>query len=104
MCFLFLGLCAHSPKHLEDIGNGYFKSGTTLSNQIRVLKSKWPQARNALSKNLVGLMEDALAKVRFDKDVRVLVLRSAAPGMFCAGADLKERAQMPLEEVNFIIV
>ena len=34
------------------------------------------------------------------KDVRVVVLRSLLPGIFCAGADLKERAKMTEEEVQ----
>merc|ERR1719430_2653345 len=42
-------------------------------------------------------MEDA---VKFDKTARVLVLRSHARGAFCAGADLKERAQMKPDEVG----
>jgi len=36
-------------------------------------------------------------------DTRVIILRSEEPGMFCSGADLKERATMGQEEaVNFV--
>lgn len=59
-----------------------------------------PKARNALGKNLVSLMEQAVSELKFDKACRVVVIRSENPGMFCAGADLKERAQMPVEEVG----
>merc|ERR1719494_1390166 len=55
---------------------------------------------NALSKNLVTEMEAAVNAVKFDKSVRVLVLRSHAKGAFCAGADLKERAKMTPDEVG----
>merc|ERR1719180_779737 len=58
-----------------------------------------PKAMNALSKNLVTEMEAAVNAVKFDKTVRVLVLRSHAKGAFCAGADLKERAKMTPDEV-----
>mmetsp|Transcript_17670 Transcript_17670/g.26475 ORF Transcript_17670/g.26475 Transcript_17670/m.26475 type:complete len:288 (-) Transcript_17670:180-1043(-) len=58
-----------------------------------------PKARNAMSKNLVACLEDALQEVKFDKDVRAVILRSENPGMFCAGADLKERATMAEHEV-----
>lgn len=58
------------------------------------------QARNSFSKNLVGLLSEAIDAVRFDKNVRVVVLRSTTPGIFCAGADLKERAKMPPAEVG----
>ncbi|GAB5365251.1 hypothetical protein AAMO2058_001041300 [Amorphochlora amoebiformis] len=59
-----------------------------------------PKARNALSKNLVSLMEDAIEEIKFDKTARVVVLRSENAGMFCAGADLKERSQMTEDEVG----
>merc|ERR1719447_479653 len=58
-----------------------------------------PKAMNALSKNLVTEMEAAVNAVKFDKSVRVLVLRSHAKGAFCAGADLKERAKMTPDEL-----
>lgn len=41
----------------------------------------------------------ALDNVRFDTAVRAVVLRSAVPKAFCAGADLKERALMTKPEV-----
>merc|ERR1719300_596277 len=50
-------------------------------------------------------MEAALKAVKFDKTCRVLVIRSHAKGAFCAGADLKERAQMTPDEVGpFVLV
>lgn len=45
-------------------------------------------------------MTEGLNAVKFDKNVRCLIIRSEHPGIFCAGADLKERAQMPVEEVG----
>lgn len=58
-----------------------------------------PKAMNALSKNLVKNLTSAIDAVKFDKSVRVLIIRSHAKGAFCAGADLKERAQMTPAEV-----
>ena len=45
---------------------------------IVVLGINRPKAMNALSKSLVASMEEAIAAVRFDKTVRVLVIRSHA--------------------------
>jgi methylglutaconyl-CoA hydratase len=45
-------------------------------------------------------LADAVEAVRFDRNVRVVLLRSTTPGIFCAGADLKERAQMAPSEVG----
>jgi len=59
-----------------------------------------PKAMNALSKNLCAMMTSAIDAVKFDKSVRVLIIRSHAKGAFCAGADLKERATMTPAEVG----
>jgi len=59
-----------------------------------------PKAMNALSKRLVADFTEAINAVKFDKNVRVLVLRSHVKGAFCAGADLKERAKMTPAEVG----
>nr|ACO10123.1 Methylglutaconyl-CoA hydratase, mitochondrial precursor [Osmerus mordax] len=52
------------------------------------------KARNALGNVFVSQMREIVACVSCDAAVRVLVFRSLLPGVFCAGADLKERAQM----------
>ena len=54
----------------------------------------------ALSKNLVKNLSSAIDAVKFDKNCRVVIIRSHAKGAFCAGADLKERAQMTPAEVG----
>jgi len=41
-----------------------------------------------------------LHELKFDKDTRVVILRSSDSGVFCAGADLKERATMTQPEVS----
>ncbi|XP_054996151.1 enoyl-CoA hydratase domain-containing protein 2, mitochondrial isoform X3 [Sorex araneus] len=53
-----------------------------------------PRARNALGNVFVSQMLEALAQLRGDRQVRVLLFRSVVKGVFCAGADLKEREQM----------
>jgi methylglutaconyl-CoA hydratase len=58
-----------------------------------------PAAKNALGRRMMAEFADALAAVRFDQAVRVVIVRSAVPGVFCAGADLKERAAMTKPEV-----
>ena len=58
-----------------------------------------PAAKNALGRQLMTEFRAALAEVRFDPSVRVVILHSQVPGVFCAGADLKERATMAPPEV-----
>ncbi|XP_048146910.1 methylglutaconyl-CoA hydratase, mitochondrial isoform X2 [Corvus hawaiiensis] len=60
-------------------------------------------AKNALSKNLVKMMSKAVDALKSDKKVRTVIFRSEVPGIFCAGADLKERAKMHSSEVSSFV-
>uniref|UniRef100_A0A7N5K9Z9 3-hydroxyisobutyryl-CoA hydrolase n=1 Tax=Ailuropoda melanoleuca TaxID=9646 RepID=A0A7N5K9Z9_AILME len=62
-----------------------------------------PSARNALGNVLVSELLEALAQLREDQQVRVLLFRSGVKGVFCAGADLKEREQMSEAEVEIFV-
>lgn len=59
-----------------------------------------PQAMNAIGRNFVTNMEESMDFVRRNKEVRTVILKSDVKGVFCAGADLKERAQMKEEDVG----
>ncbi|GAU95142.1 hypothetical protein RvY_06817 [Ramazzottius varieornatus] len=67
---------------------------------IGILSLNRPSARNALSKNLVHLFTQFIEAQAKNADLRVLVIRSTVAGVFCAGADLKERAKMTDAEVD----
>lgn len=67
---------------------------------ITVFGLSRPAAKNAISKNLLTEFKEAIDDVRHDTSVRVVLVRSLVPGVFCAGADLKERAKMKPEEVG----
>ncbi|KAJ8916107.1 hypothetical protein NQ315_004474 [Exocentrus adspersus] len=62
-----------------------------------------PQQKNAISTHLLQQLTKALDKVYCDNAARVLIFHSLAPGAFCAGADLKERAEMPPKEVSTFV-
>ena len=59
-----------------------------------------PEARNALGRQFMAELRDALDQVQYDRKVRVVILRSVVPNVFCAGADLKERLGMAPQEVR----
>ncbi|CAM9940855.1 unnamed protein product, partial [Hapterophycus canaliculatus] len=59
---------------------------------------------NALGFRLISELEEAVGKVARDESVRAVVLTSAVPGVFCAGADLKERATMSQSEAELFVV
>ncbi|MBI2709533.1 MAG: crotonase/enoyl-CoA hydratase family protein [Actinobacteria bacterium] len=52
-----------------------------------------PEARNALSGEMLTLMSDAWDEINADPEIRVAVLTGAG-GAFCAGADLKAMTQV----------
>ena len=59
---------------------------------VRVLTLNRPQARNALSRDLIRACYAALTAADADESVRAVVLTGADPA-FCAGVDLKEAAR-----------
>ena len=56
-----------------------------------------PEARNALNRALIGLLEQAIQRAEADDAVRVLLLDATGPH-FAAGADIAEMAAMSAAE------
>lgn len=67
---------------------------------IAVLELNQPKNKNAFSINLVRLMRKYMDTLSQENNCRVLIIKSAVPGVFCAGADLKERAKLTPEQVT----
>lgn len=71
------------------------------SGNIRVLLLNRPNARNALSKNLLTSLAQHVNSISAEGGngpTRALVIGSNADSAFCAGADLKERLHMTKDE------
>ena len=49
-----------------------------------------PDKRNAFNLAMWQLLPELLAEAVADKSLRVIILQSSTPGMFCAGADIAE--------------
>jgi len=61
-----------------------------------------PEARNALSTQMLGELVDAMERARDDDEVRAVVLTGSGDKVFCAGADLGGfAADAPLVEKHF---
>jgi enoyl-CoA hydratase len=58
-----------------------------------------PQARNALNRAMCEDLVAASSAAAADPDVRLVLVRGAGP-VFCAGADLKERKDMSVDDVR----
>uniref|UniRef100_A0A8C0JZ43 AU RNA binding methylglutaconyl-CoA hydratase n=1 Tax=Canis lupus dingo TaxID=286419 RepID=A0A8C0JZ43_CANLU len=67
---------------------------------IVVLGINRAYAKNTFSKSLVKMLSKAVDALKSDKKVRTIIVRSEVPGIFCAGADLKERVKMNPSEVG----
>ena len=65
---------------------------------LRILLNR-PQARNALSRQMVAELQEAVAQASSDDSVRALALRGAG-GHFCAGADLADMASARMESAG----
>uniref|UniRef100_A0A8C9ASA6 AU RNA binding methylglutaconyl-CoA hydratase n=1 Tax=Prolemur simus TaxID=1328070 RepID=A0A8C9ASA6_PROSS len=76
-------------RHLEEENRG-----------IVVLGINRAYGKNSFSKNLIKMLSKAVDALKSDKKVRTVIIRSEVPGIFCAGADLKERAKMNSSEVG----
>lgn len=68
---------------------------------IRVLSLNRPEARNAISRQLLAELSQHITAIHEEGEngpTRALILASESDASFCAGADLKERATFTQEE------
>lgn len=79
-------------------------TSTQHTANISVIHMNDDKAKNALSKKLVGSFLEILDRFRYEptdsNQVRALVLKSNVAGVFCAGANLKERLEMTNSQVE----
>lgn len=93
MCFFFPKASSTSDEKECAITH---LSGTDKG--ISVITMQRPRYKNALGRQMLREFCDALHSARFDSSIRTLILQSSVDGVFCAGADLKERASMTKEQ------
>ena len=70
---------------------------------IAIMRMARPAARNALGKNMLQQMRDAIEEVPMDPEIRAVILTSDVERVFCAGADLKERRDMTQLEAGMFV-
>lgn len=71
---------------------------------VATLTLNRPAAANALDRTTLRALREAVEKLAADRAVRAVVVTGAGDKAFCAGADLKERAGMSVDEVRDFIV
>ncbi|CAG9763175.1 unnamed protein product [Ceutorhynchus assimilis] len=67
---------------------------------ITILGLNRSEQKNAFSINLVNQLHHYIDKLKYENRTKVAILRSTSPKIFCAGADLKERAEMTPKQVS----
>jgi methylglutaconyl-CoA hydratase len=72
----------------------------TISDYVAQVVISRPERKNALGKQLLHELRENFLKCHHNPAVRAVVLSSAVEGVFCAGADLKERKEMSPEEAR----
>ncbi|TWI54483.1 enoyl-CoA hydratase [Halalkalibacter nanhaiisediminis] len=68
--------------------------------RIATITLNRPEAANAFSLQMLYDFHEILHDIKFNKEVSVVILTAAGASVFCAGADLKERATMDEQQVR----
>ncbi len=71
--------------------------------QTSILKLNRPEVMNSLNFAMLRALSEKIEALQWEREVRVIIVSGAGQKAFCAGADLKERATLPEEEVRKFI-
>jgi enoyl-CoA hydratase/carnithine racemase len=69
-----------------------------------ILKMNRPDMMNSLNFDLLNALKDEVDRLKIRTDIRTVIITGEGEKAFCAGADLKERATLPQEEVKRFII
>jgi methylglutaconyl-CoA hydratase len=73
---------------------------STLDHGVAILTLNRPEAANALSLKMLNELREIQQELKFNRNIRCVIVTGAGEKVFCAGADLKERAQMNETQVR----
>lgn len=74
-----------------------------IENRICTITLNREKVMNAINRDLLQNLKSRLESIRFDPNVRVVVITGAGEKAFCSGADLKERITLSEQEVKQFI-
>jgi len=87
-----------TQEHAQELVN--VERLTNNDKGIAIIGLNRPWSKNAINKHMVDQLSNVFKQMYKDNDVRVIIFRSLVKGVFCAGADLKERLSLPSSEVG----
>ncbi|MBA4368554.1 MAG: enoyl-CoA hydratase [Desulfobacterium sp.] len=71
--------------------------------QVAILTLNRPDVMNSFNFAMLNALKAVIEEIRFDPEIRVVIITGAGEKAFCSGADLKERATLgPMEVKKFI--
>ena len=68
------------------------------ANGVRTITINRPDKLNALNRETIAELDQALNEADADKSIRVLIITGSGPKAFVAGADIKEFAHFSVAE------
>ena len=76
---------------------------TEQQDGVTVITLNRPEVMNSFNFALLYALAAKIADIRFDPDIRVIIITGAGDRAFCSGADLKERATLsPIQVKEYI--
>ncbi|CAH8842481.1 unnamed protein product [Trichobilharzia szidati] len=75
----------------------------TAKDGVAFLAMNYQAKKNALSKSFVSSLSEAVKELEMDSKSKVAIVCSLVPGVFCAGADLIERAEVPDKDTPSLV-
>jgi methylglutaconyl-CoA hydratase len=91
-------LCAKTDS--EEVRLNYL---TDAQKGIAVIELNREIGKNSFNRSMTAKLHHCIDTLTTDKSVRVVIIRSLVKGVFCAGADLKERRTLtPVEVHRFV--
>ncbi|MFN4152498.1 MAG: enoyl-CoA hydratase-related protein [Candidatus Sericytochromatia bacterium] len=76
---------------------------TKLEDGICTIFLNRSKVMNSINKQMLFELKNILQDLRFNKEIRVLIITGSGDKAFCAGADLKERITLSEKEVKEFI-
>lgn len=76
---------------------------SSSKNGVYVIGLNGQQNKNAFSHSFINNLCSTLDDLKQNENVKVLIIKSLVKGVFCAGADLKERLTMTNQQVALFV-
>lgn len=87
-----------TQEHTQELVN--IERLTNNDKGIVVIGLNRPGSKNAINKHMIDQLLNIFRQLYIDNDTKVVIFRSLVKGIFCAGADLKERLKLPSTDVG----